>query len=61
MSTWQYPNYPEWVSSKQGILVDKHFVKTHFSSGGDYGKFVLEYSPDDRIVQKLEKYYLDKS
>lgn len=40
---WHYSNYPEWVETRSGSLVDRAFVQAHFSTPTQYREFVLDY------------------
>ncbi|MBK9054234.1 MAG: hypothetical protein IPL78_25975 [Chloroflexi bacterium] len=40
---WPYSNYPEWVETRSGSLVDRAFVQAHFSTPTQYREFVLDY------------------
>jgi REP element-mobilizing transposase RayT len=57
LSDWPYSNYLEWVDERQGSLVDRRFVQSRFPTPGGYARFVLDYTPPERIerlVRQLE-------
>ena len=57
LSDWPYSNYPEWVDVRQGALVDRAFVRSRFPTPEAYARFVLEYTPPERLerlVRQLE-------
>ena len=55
---WIYSNYPEWVEKRDGILVDRQFIRQYFPTPADYREFVLDAIPHD-LEQKLQPYYLE--
>ncbi|HMD13835.1 MAG TPA: transposase [Bacteroidota bacterium] len=59
IETWQYSNYPEWIGLRDDVLVDRAFVKEHYSSPNEYKAFALEYDPLKKIKKDLEKYSFD--
>ena len=40
---WPYSNYLEWINERNGTLVDRAFVQSHFSEPKHYEHFVLDY------------------
>jgi len=59
IEAWQYSNFPEWIGLRDDVLVDRTFVKEHYSSPEEYKAFVLEYDPPKKMKKDLEKYYFD--
>ncbi len=58
LSEWPYSNYPEWIEARQGALVDRDFVRSRFPTPKAYERFVLEYTPPERLerlVRRLEQ------
>ena len=43
---WVYTNYPEWMGTRDGTLVDRQFIRAHFESPAAYQAFVLDYLRD---------------
>ena len=56
---WQYSNYREWVGLRNGTLVDRDFVKDHFSSTEEYAKFVNDFEDEKKSYGKIRKYMFD--
>ncbi len=46
LDQWQYSNYPEWMETRKGILLDRAFITDHFSTPATYHEFVLDYLRD---------------
>jgi len=59
ISNWAYSNYPDWISERNGTLVNREFVESYFAEPVDYKKFVLDYIPNKKILNNLKPYYLD--
>jgi REP element-mobilizing transposase RayT len=58
LGDWPYSNYSEWVKARQGTVVDRAFVRSRFSTPEAYTRFVVEYTPPDRLerlVRQLER------
>mgnify|MGYP002626416640 CR=1 FL=1 len=50
-----YSNYPEWIGSRNGTLVDHNFVNGFFTDRARYEQFVQNYSrPLSEELQYLE-------
>jgi putative transposase len=43
LDEWPYTNYPEWMGTRPGTLVDQSFSHEHFESPAAYQQFVLDY------------------
>lgn len=56
---WLYSNYLEWTDQRNGNLVDKEFIKSYFPESNDYKDFVIDYAVENKLVEQLQKYYLD--
>ena len=56
---WQYSNYLEWINQRHGTLVDRDFIRRYFEKIDVYQTFVVEYSIEKDLAEKLEKYYLE--
>lgn len=37
---WPYSNYPDWVGTRNGTMVDRSFVQAHFPNPGQYRAYV---------------------
>jgi len=46
LAEWPYTNYPEWIETRSGTLVDRAFIQTHFPTPASYRDFVLDYLQD---------------
>jgi putative transposase len=56
---WAYSNYQEWIGLRDGVLVDKAFVKDHFSSADEYVRFVNDVEDEKKSYEKIAKYLFD--
>ena len=43
LDDWQYTNYPEWMGTRNGTLIDRPFINDHFATPAAYQQFVLDY------------------
>ena len=57
-SQWPYSNYLEWVEKRDGILIDREFVRRYFSTPADYEDFVIS-DMDQSVEMKLQAYFLE--
>ena len=53
---WPYSNYLEWVGLRAGTLVDRDFIRGHFSRPDSYRAFVLDYLEERKLPQALDGY-----
>jgi REP element-mobilizing transposase RayT len=53
---WPYSNYAEWVGQRDGTLVDKEFVRQHFSSSEAYQEFVIEHLQTRDLPEEIQAY-----
>jgi putative transposase len=56
---WQYSNYPEWISIRNGTLVDRNFISNYFYRPDDYRRFMKNYTIESEFGEKLKPYLLD--
>lgn len=56
LAEWSYSNYLEWISERNGTLVDHDFVREHFASPQNYRDFVLDYLIERKLPKDLEAY-----
>jgi putative transposase len=56
---WAYSNYREWIGVRDGVLIDKVFVREHFSSPDEYVKFVYDVEDEKKSYGKISKYLFD--
>ena len=56
VADWPYSNYLEWIGEREGTLVDRDFVRTHFPTANSYREFVSAYLADRRLPKELETY-----
>ena len=54
VADWPYSNYLEWVGERTGTLVDRDFVRTHFSCAQVYRDYVAEYIATRQRPEALE-------
>jgi REP element-mobilizing transposase RayT len=43
LDEWPYSNYPEWIGTRHGALVNRAFITDHFSTPAAYREFVIDY------------------
>ena len=53
---WPYSNYAEWVGARDGTLVDRAFIASHFVSAAGYKDFVMDYLQTRRLPDELRIY-----
>ena len=53
---WPYSNYLEWVELRPGTLVDRAFVRAHFTSPESYVAFVHDYLREKKLPQEIAGY-----
>jgi REP element-mobilizing transposase RayT len=56
---WIYSNYRDWIGLRDGVLVDKEFVKDHFPNPEEYEKFVNDMVDELKSHEKINKYIFD--
>ena len=56
---WQYSNYLESMSLREGTLVDREFIDENFISADEYKKLVMEYIKTRKSPQEMRKYLAD--
>jgi len=52
---WPYSNYLEWIGQRNGTLVDREFVKSHFPTPAEYIQFVADHTPPKKIAGAIRK------
>jgi REP element-mobilizing transposase RayT len=52
---WPYANYLEWIGQRGGTLVDREFVKSHFSKPEEYVRFVADGAPPEEIADAIRQ------
>ena len=55
LRNWPYSNYLEWIEQRNGTLVDREFVRSHFSTSAEYIQFVADYTPPSQITDIIQK------
>jgi putative transposase len=53
---WIYSNYLEWLSQRDGTLVDREFIQEHFGSPKEYQMLVMEYIKTRYLPDDVRKY-----
>jgi putative transposase len=56
---WPYSNYLEWIEERQGLLVDRDFIKEQFSNAEEYKRFLGEYLHTRRLPEDVMKHIND--
>ncbi len=54
---WHYSNYLEFIQKRNGVLVDRDFVRRNFGTPEAYEDFVMNYAPPEK-TQKALRHYL---
>ena len=52
---WPYSNYLEWIEQRNGILIDREFVSSHFPTPAEYVQFVMDHTPPKQIAAVIQK------
>jgi putative transposase len=52
---WPYSNYLEWIEQRNGTLVDREFVSSHFPTPAEYIQFVRDHTPPKQVATALQK------
>ncbi len=52
---WPYSNYLEWIGQRNGTLVDREFVQSHFPTPLEYVRFVMDHTPSKQIAAEIQK------
>jgi putative transposase len=56
---WLYSNYREWIGLRDGVLVDRDFVKDHFSNAEEYVRFVNDVEDEKKSYGKIREFVFD--
>ncbi|MCX6038134.1 MAG: transposase [Chloroflexi bacterium] len=57
---WDFSNYREWISSRDGTLCDADFVRTNFGTASEYAEFVQDYIANRaELPPEITPYLLD--
>ena len=56
---WPYSNYPEWVGTRPGTLVDRGFVMENFRTPAQYTAFVADYMQTRTLPDEVKNYLVD--
>jgi len=56
---WEYSNYLEWMSLREGALVDHEFISENFITAEAYKMLVMDYIKTKILPDDLKKYLLD--
>lgn len=54
VADWPYSNYLEWIDERPGTLVDREFVRAHFSPSRSYQEFVANYLATRQLSEPLD-------
>ena len=53
---WDFSNYLEWLSLRNGTLVNHEFIRENFGTGEEYKKFVAEYIQNRQVDEEFRTY-----
>ena len=54
---WPYSNYLEWIGQRNGPLVDREFIATHFGTAAHYRQLLIHYlTHSPKLPEKLRVY-----
>ena len=53
---WIYSNYLEWLSQRDGPLVDRKFIQEHFGAPAEYQELVMHYVKTRYLPDDMRKY-----
>ena len=56
LEDWSYSNYPEWIGTRPGVLVDRDFVQAHFPDPASYASFVGDYLKHRTLPEEVRAY-----
>ncbi len=55
---WEFSNYLEWMGLRDGMLVDREFIRENFGSPAEYRQLVIRYIAT-RSLPEVSKYLQD--
>ncbi len=55
LEAWPYSNYPEWIGTRDGTLVDRDFIEIYFETPAAYRKYVQDYLAEQAEQDELEE------
>jgi len=53
---WPYSNYQEWMGLRNGALVDRDFIREHFTSPQAYRDLLYDYLRTRKLPEDVAKY-----
>jgi hypothetical protein len=56
---WEYSNYPEWMGTREGTLVEPGFVRENFGSPAEYSRLVMNYIAARELPEAVQRYLDD--
>ena len=56
---WKFSNFLECIGKRNGVMVDKNFIKERYGSLSEYETFVNEYVCNESLENKMGKYLFD--
>ena len=56
---WPYSNYLEWLGERNGILVDREFIKRQFDHPQEYKKFLFRYLKSLNLPEDVQMFLDD--
>lgn len=57
---WPYSNYSEWIGVRNGTLIDRTFVQTHFPETRHYQQSINEYLAGQSSLPTVLRDYLQR-
>jgi len=53
---WEFSNYPEWMGLREGMLLDRAFIRDHFGTPEEYQTLVNEYIQTKTLPEDMGMY-----
>jgi len=53
---WEFSNYREWMSLREGTLVNREFINDNFGTPEEYKKLVMDYINRRNLPDEVRKY-----
>jgi len=56
---WEFSNYLEWMGLRDGMPVDREFIRENFGSPAEYRQLVIHYITTRRLPEAVSRYLQD--
>jgi len=56
---WPYSNYPEWIGAREGIMVDREFIRDCFGTAEQYRSYVADYLTNPELPEALQRWLVE--